>query len=33
MVLNKAIGLHAPGSEYLGFSGFLSVIVRASLNC
>jgi hypothetical protein len=32
IVLSRAIGLHAPGSEYLGFSSFWSVIVRASLN-
>ena len=33
IVLSKAIGLHAPGSEYLGFSGFQRVIVHASLSC
>jgi hypothetical protein len=33
IVLNKAIGLYAPRSEYLGFSSFLSMIVHASLNC
>jgi hypothetical protein len=33
IVLSRAIGLYAPRSEYFGFSGFLRVIVRASLNC
>ena len=33
IVLSRAIGLHAPRSEYLGFSSFRRAIVRASLNC
>ena len=33
IVLNSAIGRHAPGSEYLGFPCFFSTIVRAPLNC
>ena len=33
IVLIRAIGLHAPRSVYVGFLGFLSTMVRASLNC
>ena len=32
IVLNRAIGLYASGSEYVGFPGFCNVIVHALLN-